>query len=134
MTAERPPEEVRRLAHERSAARAARDFDRADELRDQLRRLGWEASDSQAGTKLRPALPPAPDSRVAYARPEDLASLIDEPTQFRPGLVHTVHEFPRQIRIGLRLIVLDRDDAVLLRANRAHEIELHLECVGLLLE
>jgi cysteinyl-tRNA synthetase len=39
------PEEVLRLAEERQAARAAKDFDRADDLRAEIERLGWEVQD-----------------------------------------------------------------------------------------
>jgi cysteinyl-tRNA synthetase len=44
------PEEVRRLLEERSAARAGRDFARADRLREQLRELGVEPIDNADGT------------------------------------------------------------------------------------
>jgi cysteinyl-tRNA synthetase len=45
------PEE---LLAEREEARAARDFARADEIRDRLAELGWEVRDSAAGAKLVP--------------------------------------------------------------------------------
>jgi cysteinyl-tRNA synthetase len=102
MSGERAPEEVRRLADERSEARAAGDFARADELREELRRLGWEASDSPTGTTLRPALPAAPDSRVAYARPEDLASLLDEPATLAASLVVVAQDHPEDLGRLLR--------------------------------
>ncbi|HXW58471.1 MAG TPA: cysteine--tRNA ligase [Solirubrobacteraceae bacterium] len=44
-------EELRR---ERDLARAARDFARADELRERLRELGWEVRDAAAGSELLP--------------------------------------------------------------------------------
>jgi cysteinyl-tRNA synthetase len=43
-----------RLLEERQAARAAKDFARADEIRDRLAELGWEVRDSAAGAKLVP--------------------------------------------------------------------------------
>ena len=46
------PEEVRRLAAEREEARAARDFERADRLRDELAAAGWEARDTPEGARL----------------------------------------------------------------------------------
>jgi cysteinyl-tRNA synthetase len=49
---EEAPEEVRRLADERDAARAARDFERADRLRDELAAAGWEARDTPEGARL----------------------------------------------------------------------------------
>jgi cysteinyl-tRNA synthetase len=47
-------EVARKLMEEREAARAAKDFARADELRDKLAELGWEVRDSVAGAKLVP--------------------------------------------------------------------------------
>jgi cysteinyl-tRNA synthetase len=44
------PDEVRRLLDDRSAARAARDFARADRLREQLRELGVEPIDNSDGS------------------------------------------------------------------------------------
>jgi cysteinyl-tRNA synthetase len=44
--------EAERLLAEREAARAARDFERADALRDELAGLGWEVRDGPEGAKL----------------------------------------------------------------------------------
>jgi cysteinyl-tRNA synthetase len=46
------PEQARSLMGEREAARAARDWARADALRDQLRELGWEVRDGSDGPEL----------------------------------------------------------------------------------
>ncbi len=48
------PPEVLELADRRSAARQARDFAVADELRAQIRALGWLVTDSPAGPQLVP--------------------------------------------------------------------------------
>ncbi len=42
------------LLEERQRARAAKDFGRADEIRDELAALGWEVRDSAEGAKLVP--------------------------------------------------------------------------------
>ena len=47
-----PGERARQLMAEREAARAARDFERADALRDELAEQGWEVRDSASGPKL----------------------------------------------------------------------------------
>jgi cysteinyl-tRNA synthetase len=47
-------DEVGALLEEREEARAARDFARADEIRDRLAKLGWEVRDSPEGAKLVP--------------------------------------------------------------------------------
>jgi cysteinyl-tRNA synthetase len=49
-----PTNEMRRLVAERDAARAGRDFARADELRAELQSMGLEVMDSPEGTKIRP--------------------------------------------------------------------------------
>ncbi len=46
--------EAEGLLAEREAARAAKDFGRADEIRDRLAELGWEVRDSADGAKLVP--------------------------------------------------------------------------------
>jgi len=47
-------EEAEKLLEERQAARADKDFARADEIRDELAALGWEVRDSAEGAKLVP--------------------------------------------------------------------------------
>jgi cysteinyl-tRNA synthetase len=46
------PEELQRLAAERDEARSARDFARADEIRDRLAGEGWEIRDTPEGARL----------------------------------------------------------------------------------
>jgi cysteinyl-tRNA synthetase len=50
-----PDAEAQQLLAEREAARAERDFARADELRDRLAALGWEVRDTPQGARLRRA-------------------------------------------------------------------------------
>ncbi|MGB7685716.1 MAG: cysteine--tRNA ligase, partial [Solirubrobacterales bacterium] len=45
-------ERARELMGERERARAAKDFERADAIRDQLADLGWEVRDSADGPRL----------------------------------------------------------------------------------
>ena len=47
-------EGARQLMEEREKARAERDFERADEIRDRLAGLGWEVRDSAEGPSLVP--------------------------------------------------------------------------------
>jgi cysteinyl-tRNA synthetase len=47
-----PPPEAQQLLTEREEARAAKDFDRADSLRDQLAEMGWEVRDEAGGARL----------------------------------------------------------------------------------
>jgi Glycosyl transferase family 2 len=50
------PDDVRRLLEERSAAREARDWERADAIRDRIAALGWEVQDSGGASTARPML------------------------------------------------------------------------------
>jgi cysteinyl-tRNA synthetase len=47
-----PPPEAEQLLAERQEARAAKDFDRADSIRDQLAEMGWEVRDEAGGARL----------------------------------------------------------------------------------
>ena len=47
-------DEAQQLLDEREEARAAKDFERADEIRDRLAELGWEVRDSADGARLVP--------------------------------------------------------------------------------
>jgi cysteinyl-tRNA synthetase len=49
-----PDDEMRRLVAERDAARASKDFARADQIRSSLQAMGLEVRDSPEGTKIRP--------------------------------------------------------------------------------
>jgi cysteinyl-tRNA synthetase len=46
------PAEVIELAERRQTARAARDFEEADRLREELEHAGWEARDAEGGYRL----------------------------------------------------------------------------------
>ncbi|MGZ5337982.1 MAG: cysteine--tRNA ligase [Thermoleophilaceae bacterium] len=46
------PEEIKRMAAERDEARASRDFERADRLRDEIARRGWEIRDTADGMRI----------------------------------------------------------------------------------
>jgi cysteinyl-tRNA synthetase len=49
---EAAPAEAQELLAQRQEARAAKDFDRADSLRDQLAEMGWEVRDEAGGARL----------------------------------------------------------------------------------
>ncbi|MCC7374713.1 MAG: cysteine--tRNA ligase [Verrucomicrobiales bacterium] len=49
------PAEIVALAEERQAARKSKNFKRSDELRDELKRLGWSVEDTAKGPKLKRA-------------------------------------------------------------------------------
>jgi cysteinyl-tRNA synthetase len=84
----RLPAEVARLLQERAAARAARDWQAADGLREQIRALGWEPVDSADGSSARPATPPTN---------EELPSLLDEPASLDASIVVVVDDHPEDL-------------------------------------
>jgi GT2 family glycosyltransferase len=98
------PPEVRSLLEERASARAARDWERADALREQLHELGWEPQDTPGGTTARPMLPQTP-APTGYARPEDLASLLDEPATVDASLQLLAEDHPDDLARFLRGLV-----------------------------
>jgi cysteinyl-tRNA synthetase len=49
------PAEIQRLVEERQSARKAKNFKRADEIRDQLSKLGWVIEDTPKGPRAKPA-------------------------------------------------------------------------------
>ena len=51
---EDPADEVRALVDEREGARAAKDWQRSDELRDRIAELGWIVQDGPQGSTLVP--------------------------------------------------------------------------------
>ena len=69
------PHDVRRLLDRRSEARAARDWARADALRDELAALGWEVQDTAAGSSVRPILAATPDAATVPDRLAEPAEL-----------------------------------------------------------
>ena len=97
MPPDSPPDAVQRLLDERSAARAERDWARADELRDRIAALGWEVQDAAGRSTARPLLPHAP-AATGYADPADLASLLDEPASVAASLQVVADEHGDDLR------------------------------------
>jgi len=54
-----PPPEILALVEERQQARKARDFARADAIRDEILRRGWKVEDTPKGPRLKPVQPKA---------------------------------------------------------------------------
>jgi cysteinyl-tRNA synthetase len=54
LAAWQPPDDVQAMLVERDAARAAKDYDTSDRLRDELAALGLEVMDTPEGTRVRP--------------------------------------------------------------------------------
>jgi GT2 family glycosyltransferase len=98
----RLPPEVAALLERRSAARAARDWETADSLRDRIRDLGWQPVDHPEGSTAEPLLPAGSGPEVAYARPKDLASRLDEPAVIDLSVVLLLEDHPGDLQRAAR--------------------------------
>jgi len=94
------PEEVRGLAAARDEARARRDFAAADGLRDDIRALGYEVTDTPDGPSLSVSAPAAepPQPRVRAA---DVESVLGEPPAFDVSVHWIVQGWPDDVRRGI---------------------------------
>lgn len=66
------PEEVRALAAERQRRREDRDYEAADALRERIRELGYEVTDTATGPELRPV-----ETAVRRLTPAEVTSALD---------------------------------------------------------
>lgn len=96
------PDEVRRLATEREAARRAKDFVAADELRDRIRDAGYEVTDTPSGSVLSPR---AADDRASHPhvhqRSDEVQSSLDEPSRFDASVQWVVQGWPEDVVRGI---------------------------------
>ncbi|MBI2238105.1 MAG: glycosyltransferase, partial [Actinobacteria bacterium] len=94
------PEDVRALAAEREARRAARDFGAADALRDRIAEMGFRVVDSPAGPTFEPLEPPAgePGRRVT---PGEVVSVLDDPPTADFSVQWVVQGWPEDVVRGI---------------------------------
>lgn len=91
------PAEVVVLAEQRAAARGAREFALADELRDRIAAAGWRVVDAPAGWTLEPALPPVPEVPAPPLRARDVVSCLEEPPTGDLSLHWVVEGWPEDV-------------------------------------
>ena len=94
MTDSSAPDAVRRLVDDRRAAREARDWARADALRDEIATLGWEVQDGAKGSTARPILRPA--------EREELPSLLADPAEVPLSVQVVAEDHPEDLARFLR--------------------------------
>jgi cysteinyl-tRNA synthetase len=80
------PENVVRLAEERSAARVSRDFAAADSLRDRIVEAGWTVVDEPDGYRLEPVMSEKAEP-VVRRRASEIPSLLED----EPDMDTSVH-------------------------------------------
>lgn len=92
------PADVRALAEERAARRAARDFAAADELRDRIAALGWRVVDEPGGYRLERVPPPGEARRLSR---REVPSALGEPAAFDATLQWVVEGWPEDVLRGV---------------------------------
>jgi hypothetical protein len=93
------PDAVRGLAEQRQAAREAGDFARADELRDEIRRAGFDVVDAPAGWTLRPRAKEKSDE--VYRRVEDVPSALGDPPAAAFSVQWVDQGWPEDVERGI---------------------------------
>ena len=91
-----PPPQIVDLARERSAARGARDWDRADALRADIEAAGWKVVDAGNAYRLEPAAPPTVEDGeiVRYGAAATVPSVLDEPPSARFTVELVAEDWP----------------------------------------
>jgi hypothetical protein len=79
-----PPDDVRRLVEERSAARDDRDWERADALRDRIAALGWEVQDAAGRSSARPILAREPEQQDPIEGPATVDASVQITAEDHP--------------------------------------------------
>jgi hypothetical protein len=99
----RIPDDVLTAAHERSAARAARDWAEADRLRGVIEAAGWKVVDRGTDFALSPAVPPdvEADGAVRYGSSASVPSRLDEPATGLATVVVIATDDPDDVRRAL---------------------------------
>ena len=100
---DRVPENVRRLAEQRQAARDAKDFEAADALRERIRDLGFVVTDTAAGPLLDPAgmEPPGEPPPSERPRPDQIVSLLDRAPAAEASVHWIVEGWREDVRRGI---------------------------------
>jgi len=100
------PDDVRALAEARQRARQARDFARADELRERIRRAGFDVADTPSGWQLAPLEAEAPDrATLVRMRSEDVPSVLEHPPAFDgPSVQWVMQGWPEDVLRSLRSV------------------------------
>jgi len=97
------PDEVLTLAHERSAARAARNWNEADRLRSEIEAAGWKVVDRGTDFALEPAHPPTIEDAgvVRYGSSSAVPSQLDEPDAGIATVVLVATDWPGDLTRAL---------------------------------
>lgn len=95
------PEDIHDLAREREAARTARDFARADELRDQISAAGFDVKDTPAGPEIIRSTGGKATGQAILRSSEAVPSLLGEATTFDASVHWLVQGWPDDVLRGI---------------------------------
>jgi hypothetical protein len=100
------PDSVLAAAHERSRARAARDWATADRLRGEIEAAGWTIVDRGTDFALSPAVPPDVDegARIRYGASGNVPSRLEEPAEGLATVVLIATDWPDDLSRALAAI------------------------------
>ncbi len=107
MTRQRIPDAILAAAHERSRARAARDWAEADRLRADIEAGGWKVADRGIDFALTPIAPPdvADGERLRYGSSASVPSRLDEPASGLATVVLIATDWPDDLERTLAGLV-----------------------------
>jgi hypothetical protein len=99
VTRPRIPDEVLAAAHQRAAARAAKDWATADQLRTEIEAAGWTVVDRGTDFALSPAAPPDVEegARVRYGTSRNVPSRLEEPAAGLATVVLIATDWPGDV-------------------------------------
>jgi cysteinyl-tRNA synthetase len=103
VTRERIPDEVLSAAHDRSRARAERNWPEADRLRAEIEAAGWKVVDRGTDFALSPARPPDIEEgeRVRYGSSSSVPSRLEEAPVGSVSVVVIATDHPADLERGL---------------------------------
>jgi cysteinyl-tRNA synthetase len=131
VTRTRIPDEVLTAAHDRSKARAERDWATADRLRGEIEAAGWTIVDRGTDFALSPAAPPdvEEEARVRFGASRNVPSRFEEPSTGVATVVLIATDWPtdldRAVR-ALRATSPDRTSMVVVADGPSDEQEVAL--------
>lgn len=100
------PDEVQRLAEERTKRRSVHDYDEADRLRDRIRDLGFDIVDRAGESDLLPAA----SRTMPRLRPSEVIGVLDRPSTVEFSMLWLAERWPEDVLRGVASFRKFEDD------------------------